>query len=121
MALASLSGGLLAGGGVVLLATAALARVGKLPRNRFLGMRTPATLRSDTAWVAAHRASAWSLVLAAAVLLGAGGWLLSTRPPDETASRASLPIGIAVVAVIVAGGVHADVVARRTAGADKSA
>ena len=34
-----------------------LGLAGKLPRNHFAGIRTRATLASDEAWVAGHRAA----------------------------------------------------------------
>ncbi|HEX8758798.1 MAG TPA: SdpI family protein [Pseudonocardiaceae bacterium] len=67
--------------GVVLLAAGSgLITVGvlgwrqRLPRNRFAGVRTPATLRSDAAFVAANRVAA-PPVLAAGAVCAAGGWL----------------------------------------------
>ncbi|MDQ4092738.1 MAG: SdpI family protein, partial [Actinomycetota bacterium] len=67
--------------GVVLLATGGgLITVGllgwrqRLPRNRFAGVRTPATLRSDAAFIAANRVAA-PPVFAAGVICAAGGAL----------------------------------------------
>lgn len=34
-----------------------MAAVGRIPRNRFVGIRFPATLASDAAWRAGHRAA----------------------------------------------------------------
>ncbi|MGH3918901.1 MAG: SdpI family protein, partial [Pseudonocardiaceae bacterium] len=60
--------------GVVLLsAGGALLTVGllgwrqRLPRNRFAGIRTPATLRSEAAFVAANRVAAPPVLAAGAV------------------------------------------------------
>jgi uncharacterized membrane protein len=67
--------------GVVLLAAGGgLVTVGllgwrqRLPRNRFAGVRTPATLRSDAAFVAANRVAA-PPVFAAGAVCAAGGVL----------------------------------------------
>jgi uncharacterized membrane protein len=67
--------------GVLLLVTgAALLTVGllgwrrQLPRNRFAGIRTPATLRSEAAFIAANHVAA-PLVLAAGAISAAGGAL----------------------------------------------
>ncbi len=67
-------------GVVLLVASAALLTVGllgwrrRLPRNRFAGVRTPATLRSEAAFIAANRVAAPS-VLAAGAVCAAGGTL----------------------------------------------
>lgn len=77
--------------GVLLLVVgAALLTVGllgwqrRLPRNRFAGIRTPATLRSDAAFTAANRVAAppvlaagSSCALGGALTLGAGGALVT--------------------------------------------
>jgi len=42
---------------VVIIVTSRRAASGKLPRNQYVGIRTPSTMRSDAAWVAAHRAA----------------------------------------------------------------
>jgi uncharacterized membrane protein len=42
---------------VVVIATSRLAANGRLPRNQWVGIRSPSTMRSDAAWVAAHRAA----------------------------------------------------------------
>ncbi len=67
--------------GVVLLVVGgALLTVGvlgwrqRLPRNRFAGIRTPATLRSEAAFIAANRVAA-PPVLAAGAVCAAGGVL----------------------------------------------
>ncbi len=75
---------------VLLIAAAALFTVGllgwqrRLPRNRFAGIRTAATLRSDAAFNAANRVAAPTVVAAGAVCaaggalaLGAGGAMLA--------------------------------------------
>ena len=45
--------------------------LGKTRRNRFVGLRTPWSLRSEDAWVASNRATGWGLS-ATAVLAAAG-------------------------------------------------
>jgi uncharacterized membrane protein len=77
-------------GVLLLVAGAALLTVGwrgwlqRLPRNRFAGVRTPATLRSDAAFVAANRVAAPPVLaagmisaLGGALALGTGGALLT--------------------------------------------
>lgn len=65
-------------GAVLMVAAAALGTVGllgwrrRLPRNRFAGIRTPATLRSDAAFAVANRVAAPTVLAAAAVCATAG-------------------------------------------------
>ena len=94
--------------GLALVVTGVLAHLGRLPRNRLAGLRTKATLANDEAWEAAHRASAWSIVLTGLVTL-VGGIVL-----DPNDSSLLLGAGIAVVGIAIVGGVQADRVARRT-------
>lgn len=60
--------------GVALLTVGLLGWRQRLPRNRFAGIRTPATLRSDAAFIAANRVAA-PPVLAAGVVCTVGGGL----------------------------------------------
>lgn len=77
-------------GMVLLVASVGLLTVGllgwrrRLPRNRFAGIRTPATLRSNAAFIAANRVAV-PPVLAAAVVCAVGGALtLGTEGPALT-------------------------------------
>lgn len=88
----------------------------RLKRNGSVGMRTKATMASDAAWYAAHRASAWSIAVAGLIFLAVGIWLLVTRPDDAGARTAVLGSAIAVLVVIVIGGVQADRVAKGVLG-----
>lgn len=71
---------LLAGG---LLMVAALCANGRLPRNGFVGIRLPATMRTDAAWIAGHRAAAGPLALLGLGWLGVGGLDLAGRGGSE--------------------------------------
>lgn len=63
-------------GGLVIIWVAWRGRVGKLPRNHFVGIRLPSTLKSDAAWAAAHRVS-WVYTALAGVSLAAWGlWVV---------------------------------------------
>lgn len=42
--------------GIAMIVVAELGRTGRLRRNAYTGIRTPATMRSDETWSAAHRA-----------------------------------------------------------------
>jgi hypothetical protein len=59
-------------GGIAMLAMGTRIRAGKLRRNRWLGMRTSATMRSDEAWDAGQRATLPSLWVAGPVLIVLG-------------------------------------------------
>ena len=65
-------GVLFALGGLAMLVIATRIRAGKLPRNRWAGMRTTATRRSDEAWDAAQRATLPSLWITGPVLIALG-------------------------------------------------
>lgn len=41
----------------------------KIPKNFFLGIRTPWTLSSDTVWYKTHRLSAWVFIIAGLVMM----------------------------------------------------
>ncbi|MFN2477729.1 MAG: SdpI family protein [Pseudonocardiaceae bacterium] len=93
---------------VLLGAAAALLTVGllgwqrHLPRNRFAGIRTPATLRSDAAFVAANRVAAPPVLAAGVVCAAAGTLALGTN-------GAALAVIVAVagtgtVGLLLAGG-----------------
>lgn len=95
-------------GVLLLVAGGALITVGllgwqrRLPRNRFAGIRTPATLRTDAAFSAANRVAA-PPVLAAGAVCAAGGVLAL-----ETGGLALVVIvgvaGVGAVGLLLAGG-----------------
>ena len=100
--------------GIGFLWLAQLMRTERLPRNPLVGMRTRATMADDRAWKAAHRASTWSVAVAGVVLLAAGAWLLLDRESPQADAKVVLVTTVVLLAVVVAGGVQADRVARRT-------
>ena len=65
--------------GVALLAISLLGWWQRLPCNRFAGIRTPATLRSDTAFIAANRVAAPPILAAGVICAAAGGLALGTH------------------------------------------
>ncbi len=72
--------------GLGMLWLAYLSATERLKRNGTVGMRTKATMASDAAWYAAHRASAWSVAVAGLIFVCVGIWLLQhsrTRPEQE--------------------------------------
>lgn len=95
-------------GVVLLVAGAALLTVGllgwrgRLPRNRFAGIRTPATLRSDAAFAVANRVAAPPVLAAGAICATAGALALG-------ADGAMLTVivgvaGVGTIALLIAGG-----------------
>ncbi|HVE96369.1 MAG TPA: SdpI family protein [Pseudonocardiaceae bacterium] len=95
--------------GVVLLAAGSgLITVGllgwrqRLPRNRFAGVRTSATLRSDAAFVAANRVAAPPVLAAGAVCAAGGGLALGANGSALTVIAAVA--GIGAVGLLLAGG-----------------
>ena len=88
----------------------------RLRRNGIVGMRTRATMASDAAWYAAHRASAWSIAVAALIFLAVGVWLVTVGPNEATTTTAVLVSSLVVLAVVVIGGVQADRAARAVVG-----
>ncbi|MGH3751144.1 MAG: SdpI family protein [Pseudonocardiaceae bacterium] len=95
-------------GVVLLVAAAALLTVGllswrrRLPRNRFAGVRTPATLRSDAAFIAANRVAA-PPVLAAGTICAAGGVLAFGTGGPALAMIVGIA-GTGAVGLLLAGG-----------------
>lgn len=72
-------------GGVVLVVVGRLAVHGRLTRNRWVGLRSSATLTDDRAWFVGNRVAAPWFLTAGAVLAGTGALLLLGRPDDEAA------------------------------------
>jgi hypothetical protein len=102
--------------GVGMLWLAYLSATERLKRNGTVGMRTKATMASHAAWYAAHRASAWSVASEGLIFLGVGIWLLVTQPDETGARTAVLGSAIAILVVIVIGGIQADRVAKGVLG-----
>ncbi|MFO7776987.1 MAG: SdpI family protein [Nitriliruptoraceae bacterium] len=69
--------------GVALLVVGRKQRAGTLRRSRLVGLRTPQTLRSDTAWYAAHEATAGLVAAAGVVQILAGTAMLALRPTAD--------------------------------------
>ena len=97
--------------GVALLAISLLGWWQRLPCNRFAGIRTPATLRSDTAFIAANRVAAPPILAAGVICAAAGGLALGTDGPALT-----MIVGVAgagAFALALAGGLLGHRVAPR--------
>ena len=91
-----------------------LAANGKLPRNQWAGIRTPSTMRSEQAWVAAHRAALRLTplyLIITAVGCAALGWaaLYASTP------GVILAVGAGGFAALLAGLICATIIAGRAA------
>ncbi|ANY06775.1 hypothetical protein AFB00_11285 [Pseudonocardia sp. HH130630-07] len=87
--------------GVVLVVLAALGATGRLPRNRFVGVRTPASLRTADAFLLANRIAAGPLGAAGVIGL-AGGAALLFAPEGATSWVLG---GISAVGLVVLAGI----------------
>ncbi len=95
-------------GALLLVAGAALLTVGllgwrqRLPRNRFAGIRTPATLRSEAAFRAANRVAAPPVVAAGSVCAAGAALAFGTEGPALTMIIGVT--GVGAVGLLLAGG-----------------
>ena len=89
-------------GGILLVVVGAMAREGRLTRQWIVGLRTEATMASDAAWDAAHRAGAgW--IGAAGVVLALGGVAVLLADSETTAGILALvATGIMLVPLTIA-------------------
>ena len=94
--------------GAILGGIALLARAEKLPRNYFVGIRLPSTLRSQEAWLAAHRA-AWAYMALSGALMIVAGVLVLINDDDPPAEW--LLVTVVVIPLLI-GAVKAHLVAR---------
>jgi uncharacterized membrane protein len=85
-------------GGAVVVA-GLLGALGRLPRNRLVGVRTPATLRSDEAFLIGNRVAAPAIVLGgvAAMAGGIAGLFLSKAAADGAVLAGVLAMGVLAI------------------------
>ncbi|MGH3672013.1 MAG: SdpI family protein [Pseudonocardiaceae bacterium] len=97
--------------GVALLAVGLLGWRQRLSRNRLAGIRTPATLRSDAAFIAANRVAVPPILTAGVIYAAAGGLALGTDGPALTMIVGAA--GTGAFALALAGGLlgHREVAA----------
>lgn len=95
-------GGVLLLAGVALVMVGALGWRGRLPRNRFAGVRTAATMRSPEAFAVANRVAGPPTVAAGAVLALGGGFTAGATGPTAAVVAAVCTVGGLVL--VVAGG-----------------
>jgi hypothetical protein len=100
--------------GIVLVAIGRKQRAGTLRRNWVAGLRTWETMRSDEAWLAAHRATAGPVTAAGIVQLVAAAAILLLRPADDGTLLAIVLGGAGVtLGLVLAAGVHGHRIATR--------
>lgn len=88
-------------------------RRGRLRRNIFVGLRSPATLTSDRAWKQAHDAASRATGIGGTLLALGGLAALLLRPQTETyATVLLLAPTLAGAAVLVAAGVRGHLLTR---------
>lgn len=87
--------------GLALMRIGRRATQGTLGRNAIAGIRTRATMRSDAAWEAGHRAGGGLMIPAGALFVVAGLALL-TRPSNSVGTTITMgvTVGVLVVAVV---------------------
>lgn len=102
--------------GVVVVVVAVTARSGRLRRNHVAGIRLPSTMRSDEAWLAAHRAGFWPTALGGVAAVGGGltaTVVVLARGDDGVGAGIVLGTAAVLLAGVVVGGVLGVKAARR--------
>ena len=92
---------ILAAVGVLILVAGRLSAAGRLPRNGFVGIRIPSTMRSDRAWLAGHRAGAFALTMAGggSAVIAIASAMVSSNPSAPLISVAWLVAWTVVAAI----------------------
>lgn len=89
----------------VFVATAWAAGTGRLKRNQLVGIRTPASMRSDQAWVAAHRAALrltpLYLLIGAVVAIALVSAVATAASPGPVILIGAIGYGVLVPVLIV--------------------
>ncbi|MGQ0576531.1 MAG: SdpI family protein [Pseudonocardia sp.] len=109
------AGALLAGAGGALLTVAVLGGRSQLPRNRFAGVRTAATLRSEAAFALAQQVAAAPLAAAGAVA-AAGGAVALLAAPGAPGWVVLVLAAVGALVLAGVGGAAGDRAAARLAG-----
>lgn len=94
-------GGTLAAGGVAIFVIGRLGRIGRLPRNRWVGIRTSWARASDRTWLVAHHAAGKVLMASGLVVVALAATLIVVG--DESNVWANL-VALTSCAVMLVGG-----------------
>lgn len=100
-------------GAVVAGVTAWLGRTGRLPRQPWVGIRLPSTMRSDETWRAAQAAGSAPVIGGSLVAFALGAVMALRRLDRSTASLIGRCAGAALVAGAIAGALRGRRAARR--------
>ncbi|MCP3799482.1 SdpI family protein [Allokutzneria sp. A3M-2-11 16] len=96
-------GAVLVVAGLAVAVIGALGLLGRLPRNRFAGVRTEASMRDDDTFRAANRVAGLPFLAAGVVAAAAGGIAMIT--PDALATVIIMVIGVVgLFGMMMAGG-----------------
>ncbi|MDI2036491.1 SdpI family protein [Paenarthrobacter nitroguajacolicus] len=95
---------ILGGLGLLLIVLGAISIVGKLPMNSLVGIRLPATMVSQEAWKAGHKA-AGPCVITAGICSAAGAAAIPLFPAVEPPTLALIAVAAVVLCIIIAAGV----------------
>lgn len=108
-----IAGIVLAASGTLVAVSGVLGLTAKLPRNRWSGVRTSATMRSDRAFEIGNRVAGPAVLAGgiAAILCG----VLAITLPGNTDVAWVLAGAIIMVVLVVVGGIQGDRAARRAA------
>jgi uncharacterized membrane protein len=98
--------------GALVTASGVLGWLERLPRNRLAGIRTPATMRSDRAFVAGNRAAGPATT--AGGLAAAIAGVLALVLPDQERTGCLLVGVLVMLGLVVAGAIQATSAAGRT-------
>lgn len=111
---AQIAGVVVAVAGVAAVVLGRLGQRGRLPMQPRAGIRTRSTMRSDDAWMAAHRTGGPLIEVAgwSAVVLGSVAALLCAADERWTTALTLAPVSIFLV-LLVTGGLRGDQAARR--------
>ncbi|MFD6164634.1 SdpI family protein [Oerskovia sp. NPDC060287] len=83
----------------------------RMTRNGLIGIRTPATQRSDAGWIAGHRA-ALRVVVPGGVVVAAVAVVVTVLEPDGATDAAFFAVAGALLVEVVVAAVVAEVAAR---------
>ncbi|MDQ1215806.1 SdpI family protein [Microbacterium arborescens] len=95
------------GAGALLIWMARAAASGKLKRNSLAGIRTPSTMASDEAWLAAHERSKGATLLTGYLAVAIG--VVSLVPMPPAALGIMVLAGAALMVIVMMWGTHVGV------------
>jgi VIT1/CCC1 family predicted Fe2+/Mn2+ transporter len=101
-------------GGLAIVVAAWRGAIARLPRNRWVGIRVPSTMRSDEAWRAAHVAAAKPLLASGVAAIGSAVVALAYGSTPGRLSAVVLTSAVLVLGLTLVGAVVGVRAANRT-------